>query len=294
MAASPFDAALHDAFGKAHGLNCFSTYGPDFMSHDLSHYLGAEFKGETLDRYVLKKAKPRMPLYHLVGALDPLTDADVAKPLADGLPETLAEWIPFNGLTHLKIKLNGDDLNWDVQRVIGVNRVAEIEQAKRGVATWFYSLDFNEKCANVGYLLEFLHKVKELTPAGFERIQYIEQPTKRNLKSDRANVMHEASKLPPPPPGVTFADANRCSTWKAYAGDWAKEMATRSKRAQGVQGTKPEPLDGCGRDQGWHVSVRAGLVVSRSVAAAIGEHRRARAGNRRHRVEFAAILPGRE
>jgi L-alanine-DL-glutamate epimerase-like enolase superfamily enzyme len=197
VAASPFDAALHDAFGKALGLNCFSTYGPYFMSHDLGHYLGGEFDGEWLDRYVDKKAKPRMPLYHLVGALDPLTAADVVKPLNDGLPETLAEWIPFNGLTHLKIKLNGDDLNWDVDRVVGVNRVAEIEQGKRDVERWFYSLDFNEKCANVGYLLEFLKQVKERTAAGFEKIQYIEQPTKRDLKADRANVMHEASKLRP-------------------------------------------------------------------------------------------------
>jgi L-alanine-DL-glutamate epimerase-like enolase superfamily enzyme len=138
-----------------------------------------------------------MPLYHLVGALDPLTAADVAKPVGDGLPETLAEWIPFNGLTHLKIKLNGEDLRWDVERVVGVNRVAEEAQAKRGVLTWHYSLDFNEKCTNVGYLLEFLRRVRERTPAGFERIQYIEQPTKRDLKSDRANVMHEASKLRP-------------------------------------------------------------------------------------------------
>jgi L-alanine-DL-glutamate epimerase-like enolase superfamily enzyme len=197
VVASPFDAAIHDAFGKAHGLNCFSTYGPDLMSHDLGHYLGAEFKGEWLDKYVLKKSKPRMPLYHLVGALDPLTAADVHKPIGDGLPETLAEWIPFNGLTHLKIKLNGDDLKWDVDRVVGVNAVAEAEQKKRGVPTWHYSLDFNEKCANVGYLLEFLRQVKERTPAGFEKIQYIEQPTKRDLKSDRANVMHEASKLRP-------------------------------------------------------------------------------------------------
>src|SRR6202011_2897801 len=63
--------------------------------------------------------------------------------------------------------------------------------------TWHYSLDFNERCANVGYLLEFLRRVKDRTPAGFERIQYIEQPTRRDLKSDRANVMHEASKLRP-------------------------------------------------------------------------------------------------
>ena len=197
VAASPFDAALHDAFGKLHGLNCFSTYGPEFMSHDLGHYLGAEFKGEWLSQYVLTKAKPRMPLYHLVGALDALTSADVTTPLNDGLPNTLGEWIHFNGLTHLKIKLNGEDLNWDVERVVGVNAVAEIEQKKRGLATWFYSLDFNEKCANVAYLLEFLGKIKERIPAGFEKIQYIEQPTKRDLKLDRANVMHEASKLRP-------------------------------------------------------------------------------------------------
>ena len=63
--------------------------------------------------------------------------------------------------------------------------------------TWYYSLDFNERCANVGYLLEFLRQVKETTPRGFERIQYIEQPTRRDLKADRANVMHEASKLRP-------------------------------------------------------------------------------------------------
>jgi L-alanine-DL-glutamate epimerase-like enolase superfamily enzyme len=197
VCASPFDAALHDAFGKAHGLNCYSTYGPEFVKHDLGHYLGSEFDGRRMNEFVLAKAKPRMPLYHLVGALDPLTIGDVTKPVGDGIPETLAEWIPFNGLTHLKIKLNGDDLDWDVNRVVGVNRVAEEQQAKRGVSVWHYSLDFNEKCANVAYLLEFLRRVKELAPRGFEKIQYIEQPTKRDLKSDRANVMHEASKLRP-------------------------------------------------------------------------------------------------
>jgi L-alanine-DL-glutamate epimerase-like enolase superfamily enzyme len=194
---SPFDAALHDAFGKVHGLNCYSTYGSDFLPRDLGHYLGAEFKGLHLSQYISPKAKPRMPLYHLVGALDPLTAADVKQPVGDGLPETLAEWIPFNGLTHLKIKLNGDDLGWDVDRVVGVNRVAEVEQARRGVSTWYYSLDFNERCANVGYLLEFLRRVKEKAPRGFDRVQYIEQPTRRDLRADRANVMHEASRLRP-------------------------------------------------------------------------------------------------
>jgi L-alanine-DL-glutamate epimerase-like enolase superfamily enzyme len=197
VVASPFDAAIHDAFGKAYGLNCYHTYGPDFMTHDLSRYLGPAFKGEFLERYVLKQPKPRMPLYHLIGALDPLEDSDVTKRVNDGYPETLPEYIEHDGLTHLKIKLNGDDLAWDVDRVVRVDRTAAATQKKRGVSTWYYSLDFNEKCSNVAYLLEFLKQVKEKTPAGFERVQYIEQPTGRDLKANRANVMHEASKLRP-------------------------------------------------------------------------------------------------
>jgi L-alanine-DL-glutamate epimerase-like enolase superfamily enzyme len=197
VVASPFDAALHDAFGKVHGLNCYHTYGPEFMSHDLGHYLGNDFRGETLTPYVRKAPQPRMPLYHLIGALDPLEDKDVAKRIGDGLPETLPEWIRQDGLTHLKVKLNGEDLAWDVDRVVNVDRVAEATQRGRGVTRWFYSLDFNEKCPNVAYLLEFLARVKEQRPEGFTRIQYIEQPTARDLKANRQNVMHEASKLRP-------------------------------------------------------------------------------------------------
>jgi L-alanine-DL-glutamate epimerase-like enolase superfamily enzyme len=197
VCASPFDAALHDAFGKVHGLNCYHTYGRDFMNHDLGHYLGDVFSGESLDRYVSKTPQAKMPLYHLIGALDPLEDKDIAKRLNDGLPETLGEWIRADGLTHLKIKLNGDNLAWDVERVASVDRVAAQTQQERGVATWWYSLDFNEKCPNVAYLLEFLAQVKARRPDGFARIQYIEQPTARDLKANRQNVMHEASKVRP-------------------------------------------------------------------------------------------------
>jgi L-alanine-DL-glutamate epimerase-like enolase superfamily enzyme len=197
VVASPFDAALHDAFGKAHGLNCYHTYGPDFLTHDLGHYLGKQFAGEALEGYIARDPQPRLPLYHLVGALDLIEDTDVRQRLDDGLPETLPEWIRFNGLTHIKIKLNGDDLGWDVERVVRIDRVAAQTQRQRGVSRWHYSLDFNERCANVGYLLEFLRRVQEQTPAGFERVQYIEQPTARDLKAHRDNVMHEASRLRP-------------------------------------------------------------------------------------------------
>jgi L-alanine-DL-glutamate epimerase-like enolase superfamily enzyme len=197
VAASAFDAALHDGFGKAHRLNCYRTYGQQFMEADLGVYLGPDFAGQWIDQYILTQPKARMPLYHLVGALDPLTTQDLKTSLNDGLPETLPDWIRYNGLTHLKIKLNGEDLNWDVERVVGVDRVTEETQRARGVTSWFYSLDFNERCANVSYLIEFLNRLKERSPAGFERVQYIEQPTARDLSANRHNVMHEAAKIKP-------------------------------------------------------------------------------------------------
>jgi L-alanine-DL-glutamate epimerase-like enolase superfamily enzyme len=194
---SPFDAALHDAFGQLHGRSAYHTYGPDFLTHDLGHYLGDEFRGERLDQYVNRDPQPRLPLYHLVGALDPIETSDVKQPVGDGLPETLPEWIVTNGLTHLKIKLNGDDIGWDVERVRRVDAAAVRTQTVRGVTQWWYSLDFNERCQNVAYLLDFLHRIKEQAPGAFERIQYIEQPTARDLKKHRDNLMHEAARLRP-------------------------------------------------------------------------------------------------
>src|SRR5205085_5918249 len=39
--------------------------------------------------------------------------------------------------------------------------------------------------------------LKQRNPAAFNRIQYVEQPTRRDLSADRHNVMHEASRLIP-------------------------------------------------------------------------------------------------
>jgi L-alanine-DL-glutamate epimerase-like enolase superfamily enzyme len=197
VAASPLDAALHDAYGRANDVNSYNALSKSFMNDDLSYYLDDQFKGEYLDQYTLREPKPQLPLYHLVGALDPLTAADVKTPIKDGLPETLQDWIAADGLTHLKIKLNGDDLDWDVNRVLAIERAAAEAQAARGCKNWCYSTDFNEKCGNVQYVLDFLRRIQEQSPAAYERIQYIEQPTHRDLEAHPENRMHEAAKLKP-------------------------------------------------------------------------------------------------
>lgn len=197
VAASPLEAAIHDAYGKALGANSYDLLGEEFVNHDLSTYLNDDFAGEYLDRYTLRKPKPSMPLYHLVGALDPLTNDDIEKRIDDGLPETLPEWIRADGLTHLKIKLNGDDLQWDVDRVVSVERVAAEAQAARACDAWYYSADFNEKCRDAEYVMAFLRHVGEQSPEAFQRLQYIEQPTSRHLKAHAHIRMHEAAKIKP-------------------------------------------------------------------------------------------------
>src|SRR2546430_2374789 len=167
------------------------------VRYDLAHYLNGDFRGEYLDPYISRKAAPRIRMYHSVGASDALTRAELKKPVGDGLPETLEEWIPYNGVTAIKIKLNGADLAWDVDRVVAIDRVTTAAQAKRGVRDWVYSIDFNERCPNVQYVLDFEHQLKGKAPSAFDRVQYIEQPTARDLAANRQSTMFEAAKLRP-------------------------------------------------------------------------------------------------
>src|SRR3954469_4712166 len=140
VVASAFDAAMHDAYGKAFGRSVYETYGPEFMSRDLSVDLGPAFKGEYLDRYVPAAPRATMPVFHSVGASDPLEAADVKKRLDDGLPNTLEEWIPHDGLIRYKIKLNGGNLEPDFERVVRIDRIANRQLPARGVQGWKYSL----------------------------------------------------------------------------------------------------------------------------------------------------------
>ncbi|MCP4192060.1 MAG: mandelate racemase/muconate lactonizing enzyme family protein [Planctomycetaceae bacterium] len=197
VAGSPWEAALFDAQGQALEQNIYNLLSSEYVNADLAHWLGDDFRGEYLDQYTLREPKPQMPLYHLVGALDPLTEAEIPSRLNDGSPETLSEWIHSDGLTHLKIKLNGDDLDWDVGRVLAVDSVASEAQQDRNCNRWFYSLDFNEKCQNVEYVLEFLNKVQSQAMPAFDRVQYIEQPTSRYLSHGSGNQMDQAAKLKP-------------------------------------------------------------------------------------------------
>ncbi len=193
LAASPIEAALFDAHGKAAGKSSYALLSREHLPHDLSHYLDDAYQGVHLGDLISPTPAEWLPLYHLVGALDPLTAADVTQPVDDGLPETLGQWIDSDGLTHLKIKLAGDDLDWDVHRVASVHQVAS--ECREGA--WAFSLDFNERCENEEYVLSMLDRLSNQAPESLPCIQYIEQPTHRDLESHPQTTMHRvAQRLP--------------------------------------------------------------------------------------------------
>ena len=268
VTASPVDAAVHDAFGRLHGRNSFSVCGRDFVRYDLSHYLNSEFRGEYLDGYIQQKSSPRIRLYHSVGASDPLTAAEVKAHIGDGLPEALAEWIPYNGITAIKIKLNGNDLAWDVERVAAIDRVTVEAQAKRGAIDWIYSLDFNERCPNAQYLLDFERQLKGKAPSAFARVQYIEQPTARDLAADRKNTMFEAAKLAPVviDESLTGLDALLLAREMGYTGAALKACKGQSQTLLLAAATQKYKMFRCVQDL---TCPGAALVHSVGIAAHI-------------------------
>ncbi len=194
LAASPLEAAIHDAFGRAQGKNSFDCMTAEFLNEDLSAYLGEDFIGKYPVDYLSDKPKPTMPLYHLVGALDPLSDADIKSRLNDGYPETLEEWLRSDGITHLKIKLAGNNIDWDVGRIVEVTRICEATAPERN---WKLSFDFNEQCPNEDYVIDLLERIERLSNLSFQRLQYIEQPTPRDLTIRTEMTVHRIARIRP-------------------------------------------------------------------------------------------------
>lgn len=196
VCASPVDAAIHDAFGVANGIDTYAGYGPECMS-DLSRYLGDEFRGRYIADYIRPSYLPEIEVFHLVGGLDKLTRAELDDTDPDdGMPNCLEDYIARDGVFCLKVKLRGNDLEWDVERLLAVHRVGRAELARLGIHELYMSADTNEQCDSPEYVIEMLARVKERSAECFECIAYIEQPTSRDL-AGAGHDMRQLARIKP-------------------------------------------------------------------------------------------------
>ncbi len=173
---SPFDLALHDAYGKLHQIPVYDTYNSEFMNHDLAGFItpaidkNISFHNGYPQQYLNFPLQKKIIAWHLVGGLDWLEEEEVTKRITDNYPCSLREWIRRDGLKCLKIKLRGNDAEWDYQRIIRVGNIAIEENV------WWLSVDFNCTVRDVHYVVEILDRLMKEYPRIYGMILYVEQP----------------------------------------------------------------------------------------------------------------------
>ncbi len=197
VCASAFDLAVHDAFGKLCELPVYQAYTPAFLNADLSTYLtqnggpDSQFVGKYPQDFLTLPPPSRLPAWHLVGGLDALEAEDLtgAEP-DDGYPVTLTDWIERDGLRCLKIKLRGNDLDWDYERVVRVGRIA-----LRHNVDWL-TTDFNCTVEDPAYVNQILDRLLAEQPHIYAMILYVEQPFPYDLEAHRIDVRSTAARKP--------------------------------------------------------------------------------------------------
>jgi L-alanine-DL-glutamate epimerase-like enolase superfamily enzyme len=217
---SAFDIALHDAYGMIAGLPTYSTYTGEFMSMDLSHYLepadgtGISFASQYPAGFLVAPPR-RLPAWHLVGGKDAVSrDELTGQEPDDGYPVLLSDWIARDGLTCLKVKLRGNDCDWDYERLVQVGRLAIDHDV-----TWL-TADFNCTVKAPGYVTEVLDLLMDEHPRIYQMMLYVEQPFPYELDENRIDVHAVSARKP------LFMDES--------AHDWRKVLLGRSLGWTGV------------------------------------------------------------
>ncbi|MDB5350381.1 MAG: enolase superfamily enzyme related to L-alanine-DL-glutamate epimerase [Planctomycetota bacterium] len=190
---SAFDLALHDAYGVLNGVPTYQTYTSEFMNADLSTYLGDPelFRGRYPADFFADPVPTSLPAWHLVGGKDPIDAAELTgEEPRDGYPVLLRDWIERDGLTSLKVKLRGDDGEWDYNRMVKVGQIANETGAEA------ISADFNCTVREPDYVNAILDRLRLEQPWVFEHLLYVEQPFPHDLEANLIDVHSVSARNP--------------------------------------------------------------------------------------------------
>ncbi|MDH3321024.1 MAG: mandelate racemase [Betaproteobacteria bacterium] len=163
------DRAVLDALCRALGVSFYHALQTNLVG-------AGSFEGMDLGAF-LGTLKPRAAVAarHTVGLLDPITAADQAQRVNDGLPETLEEVIARYGHRYFKLKVAGD-ARADVERLAAI--AAVLERIDRPYQA---SIDGNEQYEDMQGVAELWARIKgEVRLARLvQSVLFIEQPVKR-------------------------------------------------------------------------------------------------------------------
>ena len=197
VCASAFDLSLHDAYGMANEIPTYQTYNSSFLNSDLSNFIepidknNFSFENKTPADFLVHDLPNEIPVWHLVGGLDPLTQSELSgNEPKDGYPVDLGGWIERDGLKCLKIKLRGNDSKWDYNRLVNVGKIG----CELGIE--FLSADFNCTVTDPEYVNEILDQLKINYQTIWDKVLYVEQPFPYDLEKTRIDVRSVVERKP--------------------------------------------------------------------------------------------------
>jgi L-alanine-DL-glutamate epimerase-like enolase superfamily enzyme len=197
VCSSPFDLALHDAFGMLHEVSTYDTYTAQFMSQSpleaLSPAEGSHvsFRGRYPAEFLARPRLQSIPAWHLVGGKDPIGPDELSgSEPDDGYPVLLRDWVRRDGLKCLKVKLRGDDFDWDYDRLLKVGQIA-IEES----VDWL-TADFNCTVNEPEYVNSMLDRLVREHPRVYGMMLYVEQPFPYDLEAHKIDVHSVSARKP--------------------------------------------------------------------------------------------------
>ncbi len=193
---SPFDQALHDAYGRLLGISSYAALGREFLPHDLATWLGDVGEGRYLDDVIYPRGRTELDAWLVVGTNDALREAD-APDLGDDLPASVEGWIARCGYRCFKLKVKGADPHGEAEWVAGVYREIATIRRELGLSGEIrYEVDANEGCEGPWAVMEFLNALEQIDAEAYAALDYLEQPTERDLAANHWDMSEIAARKP--------------------------------------------------------------------------------------------------
>jgi hypothetical protein len=176
---SMLERAVIDGVGRLAGRSLFELVRDDLLGIELGAITPA-LQGRRVREFLPAEPLHRLHVRHTVGLLDPITAADVGQPLADGLPQTLEDYLERDGIRFLKIKVGGA-LEEDLARLEAIAAVLARRERRFGI-----TLDGNEQYQALD---DFLALVEAIGAAPalrqlWDQVLFVEQPLDRAVAMD--------------------------------------------------------------------------------------------------------------
>ncbi len=176
---SMLERAVIDGVGRLAGRSLGELIRQDLLGIELGA-ITPSLARQPLADFLPARPLARLHVRHTVGLLDPISAADVAEPVNDGLPETLEDYLDRDGISHLKIKVAGA-LDEDLARLAAIAGLLGRRERRFRI-----SLDGNEQYRTPDAFLALVEGIRAAPALArlWEQVMLIEQPLDRAVALD--------------------------------------------------------------------------------------------------------------